>query len=152
MDQPINKSESLRPYIVCIKDSSGDVKGTGFLLEGGFLLTAYHVIDGVEPTFQVWDKDENRFTRKIEASRVHHSEELDLAIFTLAASVQLEERFLHLVHERKTMQGRKVAAYGFPHDEGYRFNGASIDDPFDSNHPSGLPAITLNHPGQIGSG
>lgn len=153
MEQLKNKSESLLPYVVRIKDKNSErIKGTGFLLEGGFLLTAYHVIKKVEPIFEAWDKHKNEFTQDVQVSLAFQDEARDLAIFRLKDSSSYKQRFFHLVHERKTEQGREVAAYGFPHDKGFRFNGARIDAPFDSKHPSGFPAITLNTPEQIDSG
>ncbi len=134
--------------------------GCGFLLEGGYILTAGHNIGEDENAvkFSVCDSDLCfEIPVKAKAALVLSSEEQgDIALYKLFHPQDvpdLEKRQLRLGDER-TGLGKKTWVFGFCKGKdkyGLAYGSAKIDN-LDSIHPSGFRQITLTDPGNISGG
>ncbi len=142
-----------------VKVISGNSVGSGFLLKGGYILTAAHnVKKNGSSRFFIYDEARVSFSWEIEAEEkiIFEPENEDIALYKLIRPEEISDlasRELLLCDEARGL-GREVQTYGFStagSDNGIGYNSARLDD-VSGVDANGLPQITLSAPGHISYG
>lgn len=110
---------------------SGNSRGAGFFLRGGYVLTANHNIRDECPEFYGYNPGTKKFNQPLE---VHLDEfairkpghEGDFAAFKLKYGENFKDRSLPLLSEQESDQSQFMC-YGFPEDEG-EWTGRAYND------------------------
>ncbi|MCO6480367.1 MAG: trypsin-like peptidase domain-containing protein [Phaeodactylibacter sp.] len=141
-----------------VKVTCGGKTGSGFLLKGGYIVTAYHVVDGGNPArFFVCD-DHSCFEQEVtvleQPAFKLTKEEGDLAVYKIEEEEKYEGRYLSLALDKAMLCGRAFSTFGFP--EGNRINGnpyhsARLEDNNSAND-YGVKKLTLSDPGNVSKG
>lgn len=140
-----------------VKVICGGKTGSGFLLKGGYIVTACHVVGGGRPRFFVCD-DDSCFREEVAASEQPAfqlmKEEGDLAIYKIEEERKYESRCLSLALDKAMLCGRTFSTFGFP--QGNRENGnpyysARLEDNNSAND-YGVKKLTLSDPGNVSKG
>lgn len=144
-----------------VKVACGGKTGSGFLLKGGYggyIVTAYHVVDGGgHPRFFI-SNDNSCFEEEVKALEQPAfqlaKEEGDLAIYKIEEEEKYEGRYLALALDKSILCGRPFSTFGFP--EGNRKNGnpyhsARLEDNNSAND-YGVKKLTLSDPGNVSKG
>lgn len=132
-------------------------RGSGFLLSGGFIVTAYHVVEKESPGFFICNDQacfEEEVLIKPEAIVKLSREEGDLLIYEIENANQYESRYLELAPEKEILHGKRFQTFGFPNGNsknGNPYNRAILDDTFSAND-FGIRKLTLADPGNISKG
>jgi hypothetical protein len=143
-----------------IRISNGENKkilGTGFLVEGGFLLTAYHVVENIHQfVFEIFTQTEEYgfFNHEIYVNPGFYCDEaLDIAIFTLNNPQQYQERFLKLVSEMMSEKANPLEMFGFPNAKNQGIPDFSLTvESLNTPDDNGYRKITISNAQRIEKG
>lgn len=139
---------NIEKYIVKVCSETGE--GSGFLLEGGYIVTANHNIRDGQTAFFILNELTNKFDQKLEIDNPGFvpirkpKEEGDFAVFRLKYGEKLRHRSLSLLPEHKST-GKEFMCYGFPKDEaptGRAYNNGKIDA-IEQPHVYSYPRMNL---------
>ena len=150
MEQPLTHS--------IVRVQSGGNTGSGFLIEGGYILTAAHNLqNGATHQFSICGQD-NIFDIPVKAELVKQfsKKEGGIALFKLICPLDVpycEKRLLPLGNEKGCLN-TAFQTFGFPtgkSENGVPYNSSRIDG-LGSAHGKGFPQMTLSEPGNISAG
>lgn len=140
-----------------VKVGCGKKVGSGFLLKGGYIVTAWHVVDGGRPHFFVCDND-SCFKEEVKAQERPAfqlpKEQGDLAVYKIEEKGKYEGRYLTLALDKDILCGRAFSTFGFPKGNkknGNPYHSARLEDNNSAND-YGVKKLTLSDPGNVSKG